>query len=87
MRFRERLIRAAAHVDASSPLASATLKTCESSGEWPITREFFDAKSRAGAGYCVARVVVQKYGAGRTNFGARWFESVLRGWRSWFRAR
>jgi hypothetical protein len=49
MRFRERLIRAVAHVDARSPLASATLKTCESSGEWP-TSDFFDAKFRAGAG-------------------------------------
>ena len=54
MRFRERLIRAVAHVDASSPLASATLKTCESSGEWP-TREFFDAKFMLGAGWCAAR--------------------------------
>jgi hypothetical protein len=81
MRFRERLIRAAAHVDASSPLASATLKTCESSGEWP-TSDFFDAKFRLSAGYCVARA-----GSKKTNFGARWVESALRGWRSWFRAR
>jgi hypothetical protein len=54
MRFRERLIRAVAHVDASSPLASATLKACESSGEWP-TSDFFDAKFGLGAGWCVAR--------------------------------
>jgi hypothetical protein len=49
MRFRERLIRAVAHIDASSPLASATLKTCESGGEWP-TSDFFGAKFRVGAG-------------------------------------
>jgi hypothetical protein len=54
VRFRDRLIRAVAHVDASSPLASATLKTCESSGEWP-TSDFFDAKFRVGADWCVAR--------------------------------